>query len=150
MKCEINFFTENIPYVVRNKGVLRNWISKTIEQEGKTAGDINFILCDDALLSELNYKYLKHKTLTDILTFSLDEESDSLCGDIFISLQRVKENAAIFREGISKELHRVMIHGVLHLIGYNDATKQEKSEMRERENFYLNFLSLMEHPAKSV
>ncbi len=150
MNCEINFFTENISYVIRKKGVLRDWISKTIEQEGKTAGDINFILCDDALLSELNYKYLKHKTLTDILTFSLDEEGDSLCGDIFISLPRVKENATIFRERISNELHRVMIHGILHLAGYKDATKQEKSEMRERESFYLDLLSQMEQPAKSV
>ena len=140
MSCVINFFCENISYVVRKKGALRNWISRAIEREGKVGGDLNFILCDDDYLAELNFKYLKHKTLTDILTFSLDDETGGLCGDIFISLPRIRENAKKFNQLLEVELHRVMIHGVLHLIGYNDASKKEKDEMHRKEDFYLNLL----------
>jgi probable rRNA maturation factor len=146
MNCEINFFNESISYVIRKKGILRKWISTTIEREGKVGGELNFILCDDAFLSELNYKYLKHKTLTDILTFSFDDENGYLGGDIFISLPRVKENALKFNQRTEDELHRVMIHGVLHLIGYNDSSKQGKMEMRGRENFYLDLLKTESNP----
>jgi probable rRNA maturation factor len=137
MSGEINFFTENISYVIRYKGALKKWISDTIDMEGKVAGDLNFILCDDDFLSAMNFKYLRHKTLTDILTFSLDDENGRLCGDIFISLTRVRENAVKFHQKVEDELHRVMIHGVLHLIGYNDSAKSEKVEMRGKEDFYL-------------
>jgi probable rRNA maturation factor len=140
MSWEINFFSENISYVVRKKGALRKWISGAIEREGKVAGDLNFILCDDDYLAELNFKYLRHKTLTDILTFPLDDENGSICGDIFISLPRVRENAQKFNQRLEIELHRVMIHGVLHLIGYNDSSKTEKDEMHHKEDFYLNLL----------
>ena len=140
MNCEINFFNENITYILRSKDTLRQWILNTIEEEGKVAGDLNFIFCDDIFLSNLNFKYLKHKSLTDILTFSFEDESGHLCGDIFISIPRVKENAREFKQKLADELHRVMIHGVLHLIGYNDSSKQEKTMMREKENFYLSIL----------
>ena len=140
MSFGINFFTEGVSFVIRKKGLLRKWILNTIEQEGKVAGDINIILCDDMLLSELNLKYLKHKTLTDILTFTFDEECQKISGDIYISLPRVKENAALFDQRIEDELHRVMIHGVLHLTGYKDSTRNEKKEMRGREDFYLGLL----------
>ncbi len=138
--CEINFFNENISYVIRKKKALRNWISKTIEMEGRVAGSLNFILCDDDYLSAMNLKYLKHKSLTDILTFPTDEESGLLCGDIFISLTRVRENAILFDQRIEEELHRVMIHGIMHLIGYRDSSKREKEFMRRKEDFYLSVL----------
>jgi probable rRNA maturation factor len=142
MSCRINFFNENVSYVIRNKRLLRGWFSVTIEKEGKVAGDINFILCDDDFLSIMNFKYLRHKSLTDILTFSSDNKDGLLSGDIFISLTRVKENAMKFNQKLEDELHRVMIHGVLHLIGYNDATKKERGEMREREDFYLGLYKI--------
>lgn len=140
MSHSINFFSEKIVYTVRNKGVLRHWIARTIDQEGKVGGDINFIFCDDEYLSELNYKYLKHKTLTDILTFPVEDESGHLCGDIFISVPRIRENAVTYQQRTEVELHRVMIHGVLHLIGYADSSKQEKAQMRQKEDFYLENL----------
>ena len=140
MNCEINFFNESVSYVIRNKGELRKWILNTIEREGKVGREFNFILCNDSFLSELNFKYLKHKTLTDILTFSSDDKNGYLSGDIFISLQRVKENAVTFNQKTEDELHRVMIHGILHLIGYNDSSKQNKMEMTGKENYYLAML----------
>jgi rRNA maturation RNase YbeY len=141
MISEINFFTENIRYTVRKKRVLRRWILNTIEREGKISGDINFIFCDDIFLSELNYKYLKHSTLTDILTFPTDDENGQVCGDIYISIPRVKENAIKFQQSVEVELHRVMIHGILHLVGYNDSTKGEKKIMTSFENLYLSCLN---------
>lgn len=140
MSCEINFFNENLIYVIRKKKKLRNWLSNVVKIEGKVAGDLNFILCDDDFLSGLNYKYLKHKTLTDILTFSFEDESGILFGDIFISLPRVRENALKFDQKIEDELHRVMVHGILHLIGYKDMSRYDKLEMKSKENCYLDLL----------
>jgi probable rRNA maturation factor len=140
MTSDINFFTENISFVIRKKGILRKWISKTAAREGKVAGAINFILCDDELLAKMNVKYLKHNTLTDILTFSNDDNSRVLSGDIFISLPRVIENAGKYNQRIEEELHRVMIHGILHMAGYGDATKSEKQVMTDKEDFYLGLL----------
>ncbi|MCX6304282.1 MAG: rRNA maturation RNase YbeY [Bacteroidetes bacterium] len=136
MSARINFFLENVSYVVKKKAGLREWINTTIRQEGKAAGDINFIFCNDDYLLDLNIKYLKHNTLTDILTFSSGSDK-TVSGDIFISLPRVWENAVIFDQTMEEELHRVMIHGILHLTGYSDSTVQEKLMMREKENYYL-------------
>jgi len=139
----MNFFNENITIVLSNKRILRKWISEAIEREGKEAGDINFIFCNDDYLLELNFKYLKHNTLTDILTFSLDDEDGILCGDIYISLPRVKENAIKFNQKLQDEVHRIMIHGILHLAGYKDKTKREKFVMRIKEDYYLELLYSM-------
>jgi probable rRNA maturation factor len=140
MNCKINFFNERVSFEIHKKGELRKWIATTLEQEGKVAKVLNFIFCDDNYLAELNFKYLRHKTLTDILTFSLNEKDEVLNGDIFISIQRVRENAIKFEQKVEDELHRVMIHGILHLIGYKDKSKSEKIEMSEKENFYLAHL----------
>ena len=136
MSVRINFFLENVSYVVRNKTGLRGWINTTIRQEGKSAGELNFIFCNDDYLLDLNIKYLKHNTLTDILTFSSGSDK-TISGDIFISLPRVWENAVKFDQTMEDELHRVMIHGILHLTGYSDSTVQDKLLMREKENHYL-------------
>lgn len=144
MKSGINFFTENISYRIPGKQILRRWVVVCIEREGQIAGDINFILCDDELLSELNYKYLRHKTLTDILTFPVDDEESNISGDIYISLPRVRENAIKFNQNTRDELRRVMIHGILHLTGHHDSTPNEKLDMRKREDDYLEvFHSMM-------
>jgi probable rRNA maturation factor len=140
MSNDIFFFSEQVSYVIRNKIRLRKWISKTIEQEGQVSGDINFILCNDEIVTELNLKYLKHNTLTDVLTFQFEDERGLLSGDIYISIARVKENAKKYNQHLEDELHRVIIHSVLHLIGYKDSSARDKVEMRDKENFYLALL----------
>ena len=102
----------------------------------KRAGYVCFIFVSDQYLLEMNLKYLKHDTLTDVITFDYSE-GDVVSGDIFISVQRVKENAATFAVNFNEELHRVMIHGVLHLIGFGDKSKTESDVMRGKEDFYL-------------
>jgi rRNA maturation RNase YbeY len=136
----INFFNENTQFVLRDKRILRAWIKNAIELEGKIGRSLNFVFCDDDYLSELNIKYLKHNTLTDILTFPQEEKFNIISGDIFISIPRIKENALLYNVAFSEELHRVIIHGVLHLVGYKDSTKSEKAEMKGKEDFYLSKL----------
>ena len=99
----MNFFNEDINLVIRNKRIIRKWISESLEREGKEAGDINFIFCNDNYLSDLNVKYLKHKTLTDILTFSFNDERGILCGDIFINVPKVKEKSKKYNQKVQDE-----------------------------------------------
>ena len=148
----INFFSENISFsfpegmdTQKKNSDAEKKILSVIRKEKKKAGDINFIFCNDKLLLSLNKKFLKHDTLTDILTFQygspvgrdLKSRPTEVSGDIFISIPRVKENAKKYKATFENELLRVMIHGVLHLCGYKDKTKDEKKEMRTRENYYL-------------
>jgi rRNA maturation RNase YbeY len=140
MKGTINFFTEGIDFKIVDKRKLKRWIKNEIILEKSTPGSINFIFTSDSILQEYNYKYLKHKSLTDILTFPLTNISISVSGDIFISIDRVNANAKIFRIENLVELYRVMIHGILHLVGYNDKTVEDKRTMREREDQALNRL----------
>ena len=116
---------------------ISNWIEETIYTEKKTLGEITYIFCDDEYLLKKNQKYLPHETLTDIITFDYSEEN-TLSADIFISVERVKENALIFAVRFEKEIKRVIIHGVLHLIGYKDKSENEAQEMRNKEDFYLS------------
>ena len=109
------------------------WISRVAASEKIYLGPINYIFCDDAYLIDLNQKYLEHDTLTDIITFDYSDGS-SISGDIFISFERVEENAKEFRVNIKTELRRVMVHGLLHLLGYNDKEEKERAEMRAKEN----------------
>jgi len=104
---------------------------------GLKTGEINFVFCSDSFLLELNNKYLRHNTLTDILTFPDGDNKDIIGGDIYISVPRVRENAVELGELFEDELHRVMIHGVLHLCGFKDKTKLEKEEMRLMEDLCL-------------
>ncbi|NDK17978.1 MAG: rRNA maturation RNase YbeY [Zetaproteobacteria bacterium] len=119
-----------------NKKV-KNWIVKAILNENLKEGEVNYIFCDDIILSELNIKYLKHNTLTDIISFDYTI-GKIISGDIFISIERVKENAELFNTKYVDELHRVMIHGVLHYCGYKDKTDEEKTQMRSKEDYYLS------------
>ncbi|MCF6213330.1 MAG: rRNA maturation RNase YbeY [Flavobacteriaceae bacterium] len=118
-------------------GFIKEWISTCIKSENFKEGDLNYIFCDDAYLLEKNIKYLKHNILTDIISFDYTM-GKIISGDIFISVERVKENAFFFKADFKDELHRVMIHGVLHYCGYNDKTKQEKEQMRAKEDYYLS------------
>lgn len=116
-----------------------NWIKKCIEKEEGELGEINYIFCDDDYLHKINVEFLQHDTLTDIISFdySLGKE---VGGDIFISIERVKENAEEFNVSFENELHRVMIHGILHYLGFKDKTQEEKEVMRTKENECLEIL----------
>lgn len=130
----VHFFSEDIPFKLPNIRNTTHWIKAVITREGKELGSLNFIFCSDSYLLEVNQQYLNHNTLTDIITFDGREEADQIAGDIFISVDRVKENASKFGVTFLDELHRVIIHGVLHLIGYNDKKPKQKELMREKES----------------
>lgn len=132
----INFSTVETDYNLKNKLKVKNWVKTILEAERKVAGDITYIFCNDDYLGSMNEKYLKHNTLTDIITFDYSEKG-KLSGDIFISIERVKENAESFNTTFSAELGRVMAHGVLHLSGYKDKSAEDKKVMRGKEDLYL-------------
>jgi len=132
----ITFSVLEIRYNLKKKLDVRNWIKSIAHSEYKVAGDIAFIFCSDEYLGKMNEQYLKHHTLTDIITFDYSE-AGKVSGDIFISIDRVKENALSFGNSFDQELGRVMAHGVLHLCGYKDKTAEEKKVMRSREDFCL-------------
>jgi len=132
----IQFHTET-DFNLRNEEQYASWISQAILKMEKEEGDINYIFCDDAYLLKINQKYLNHNTLTDIISFDYSDY-DVISGDIFISVERVAENAKVFNVSFEKELQRVLIHGILHYAGFNDKTKEEKQEMRLQENLYIS------------
>ncbi len=130
-------FHSETNFQLKQKMAVKKWIKETIVKEGKTTKDINFIFCDDYFLHEKNIAYLGHDTFTDIITFDYSDR-DLISGDIFISIDRVRENAPINNAPFENELSRVIIHGILHLLGYKDKGKKEKEIMREKEDFYLS------------
>jgi probable rRNA maturation factor len=132
----ISFSVVETTYNLKNKLKVRNWVKSILETEGKQPGDITYVFCNDEYLGSMNEKYLKHITLTDIITFDYSEKG-KLSGDIFISIDRVTENAGTFNTTLNQELGRVMAHGVLHLSGYKDKTPEDKKMMRGKEDFYL-------------
>ena len=132
----ISFSVAETNYNLKNKLKVRSWVKSILETEGKTAGEITYVFCNDEYLGGMNEKYLKHNTLTDIITFDYSEKG-RLSGDIFISIERVAENAGSFGTTLNQELGRVMAHGVLHLSGYKDKTPEDKKMMRSKEDFYL-------------
>jgi len=128
----ISFFSES-SFKLESSEKVAEWVAKVISAEGYELGDISYIFCDDEYLLKINQQFLDHDTLTDIISFdySLGKQ---LHGEIYISEERVRENAKEFNETFSDELHRVIIHGVLHYCGYKDKTEADKQAMREREN----------------
>ena len=138
----IQFHTQDLPFTIKNKTVLKRWISSTIEKKKRTVGQLNFVFCSDSFLLSMNKQYLQHDTYTDIITFDYSSEDKGLpvSGDIYISIERVKENAVKFSKAFENELHRVIIHGTLHLLGYKDKTKAAKEEMTKQEDLCLKAL----------
>ena len=136
----IQYCSEDISIPKIQKRKITRWIKETITLEGKVTGDISFIFCSDAYLLEVNKQYLNHDYFTDIITFDY-VENNVISGDIFISCDRIRENAEEFKTGFDNELSRIIIHGVLHLLGYKDKSKKEKLLMTDKEDFYLNILS---------
>jgi probable rRNA maturation factor len=137
MAIPVFFFEEDTAFKPKNKAKLREWLKATVIAEGYTLSELNYIFCSDTYLLAMNQQYLDHDTYTDVITFDNSELADVIVGDIFISIDRIRENAAQFSGNETDELHRVMIHGALHLLGYKDKSKADKSLMTEKENFYL-------------
>lgn len=131
----ILFSSAGITFSLKNKNYIKKAILAVIRKERKKEGDVSFTFCNDKFLLALNKKFLKHNTFTDIITFQYP--SDKLTGEIFISIPRVKENAKKFKVSVENELHRVIIHGVLHLCGYKDKSISQKKEIRRKEDYYL-------------
>jgi rRNA maturation RNase YbeY len=134
----ISFSYQTEDFYLSDPGRLKKWLKQSIQAEGKLTGEIHFVLCSDSYLYKINNKYLKHNTLTDIITFPNSANPSIISGDIFISIERVRENASTLHITIEDELSRVLIHGILHLIGYNDHSKAEKLQMRAKEDYYLH------------
>jgi probable rRNA maturation factor len=139
----IDFNFENIEIFPLPKKKIREWINFIIENERKLPGNINFIFCDDETLLEYNRNYLRHDTLTDIITFDYSDIMNNVSGDIFISKERVDDNAHELNIPSNIELLRVICHGVLHLVGYKDKNGMQKEIMRGREDFYLEKFSVI-------
>ncbi len=125
-------FNYETDFEFSNEGRYSEWLSQVIMSEGKKEGDINFILCDDDYLHKINLEYLDHDTLTDVISFDYCVGNE-LHGDIFISIERVRENAVEFAVPFNDELLRVMVHGILHYCGYGDKTEVDEKIMREKE-----------------
>ena len=131
-----NFETE---FSLESEDIISTWISEVIINEDCKEGELNYIFCDDEYLHKLNIEFLDHDTLTDIISFDYSVGKE-LHGDVFISVDRVKDNAEDLDVNFNDELHRVMIHGVLHYCGYKDKSDEESKVMRAKEDFYLNKL----------
>jgi probable rRNA maturation factor len=132
-----NYETE---FKLDNESQLADWITGVIKEEGCTLEEVNYIFCDDAYLHKLNVEFLNHDTLTDIISFDYSV-GKSIQGDVFVSIERVIDNAKDFGVLMNDELHRVMVHGILHYCGYKDKSKTEANLMRSKENHYLAQLS---------
>lgn len=132
----VRFFFEN-KFTLKNRKAIKLWLDQVAKNEKKSIEGVNYIFCDDDYLLEKNIKYLKHNTLTDIISFDYSQ-GDALLGDVFISTERVSENAVTLGVEEIKELHRVMVHGLLHYCGYKDKTLKEKELMRNKEDYYLS------------
>ena len=130
----VNFFCEDIAFKLPKPRKTIAWIKQVVSDEGFKLKSIAFVFCSDPYLNQINVQYLDHDTYTDIITFDNSEEDDEVEGDIFISVERIKENSQNLKQSFQEEVHRVMIHGVLHLLGYKDKTKNERSEMRSKED----------------
>jgi probable rRNA maturation factor len=135
----ITFQNQSISFKLKEKARLKSWIKAVTETEKHVLGDINYIFCSDDELLEINVQHLNHNTYTDIITFDYTE-GKKINSDIFISVDRVEENAKKFKVPFEEELHRVMIHGILHLCGYKDKTKTDAELMRKKENGALKLL----------
>src|SRR5690606_35156958 len=122
----IHFFTEDTTYHIKQKLALKHWIKAATASEGFKIGEINVVLCSDTYLLAINQQYLHHDTYTDIVTFDNSEQEDTIAGDICIRVDRVQENALKFAVPERDELHRVIIHGILHLCGYGDKKREDK------------------------
>ena len=136
----ISFDSNYDGFHLENKSIFQSWLKDVIINEDKIPGDIHYIFLSDSGLLKINKQFLNHHDFTDIITFPLSESKKIIRGEIYISLDRVKENASLIKVDLYREIARVLVHGVLHLLGYNDHSEEEKYEMRSKEDYYLNLL----------
>ncbi|MEG1607666.1 MAG: rRNA maturation RNase YbeY [Mucinivorans sp.] len=133
----ITFTSIDLPHTLAHSRAVKQWLKEVILAEGHTLGDVSIAWCSDDYILSSNVQYLGHNYPTDIITFG-DNQGNIISGDLLISLETVKRNGEVFGEGFHVEQLRVMVHGVLHLCGYDDHTPEEQKVMREKENFYIN------------
>lgn len=133
----ISYFTEDTDFRFKGRALNNRWLRMVAESEIKRVGDLSIIFCSDNYILDVNMRYLQHDYFTDIITFDYCE-GNRLSGDLFISVDSVRENALFYGTEFSDELNRVMVHGLLHLIGYDDHTEEEQKTMREKEDYYLS------------
>ena len=138
----VSYFYENTSYLFKGKVKNNYWLRTVAESEIRRLGDLNIIFCSDNYILGINQQYLGHDYFTDIITFDYCK-GDKLSGDLFISVDSVRENAMEFNQTFERELDRVMVHGILHLIGYDDHTKVQQKEMRAKEDYYLSLKDVM-------
>ena len=139
----VSYFFEDIKFSFKGRRENNAWLKAVAESEVKRLGSINIIFCSDNYILDVNQRYLGHDYFTDIITFDYCED-DVLSGDLFISIDTVRENAGFYKaDSFENELQRVMVHGLLHLIGYDDHTPEQQKVMREKENYYLDFRTKM-------
>ena len=137
----ISFQVQDVELILKQKNKIRSWIVEAIKNEGKKIGDITYIFCSDEYLLGMNQQYLQHDDYTDVITFDYTEK-ERVSGDIFISVERILDNSTQLNTAIEDELHRVMIHGVMHLCGYKDKKPRERANMTKKENQYLELFQL--------
>ncbi len=140
----VSYFLQDIDFVFKHKRLNNSWLKLVAESEIKKLGNINIIFCSDNYILDVNVKYLGHDYFTDIITFDYCEK-DILSGDLFISIDTVRDNAEFYKTEFNDELNRVIVHGLLHLIGYDDHTPEEQKIMREKENYYLELRNHIDH-----
>lgn len=137
----VRFFSQSLPFKISKPKKIKSWILQTYENEHVNKNiDLNIVFCTDEELLEINQSYLNHDFYTDIITFPLDEDEKQLEAELYISLERVKENSNTLNVSFELELYRVIIHGVLHLCGYDDTDNHNKEIMRDKESYYLSKL----------
>ena len=136
----IHFFTEDISFSLNRRSALTSWLKNILSTHNFHLKSLNYIFCSDEYLANINRKYLNHDFFTDIITFDNSESSDEIEGDVFISIERVRENSERIGTGFCQELYRAVVHGLLHLIGFDDKTEADRLLMREREDACLSLL----------
>jgi len=138
---DILFFYEDINFKLTRIGIIRMWLSHVAKNESYRLSGLNYIFCSDEYLLDMNKSYLDHHDYTDIITFDNSEKENIVNGDIFISIDRANENANQLKLTIDQEIHRLLVHGLLHLLGYKDKSKKDKTLMTEKEDYYLSLLT---------
>lgn len=141
----IHYYSHDINFTLKHKRTVSNWIKEIIVSHNRIVGSINFIFTNDSYLLEMNKKYLSHNYYTDVITFDTSSYSDSdnsllISGDVFISVDSVNSNASIYNQSFSNEMYRVIIHAILHLIGFDDLSDSQQKEMTKQENIALSKL----------
>ena len=138
----VNYYFEDTAFKLKAKTKIKNWLKLVAESEVYTLGNVSVIFCSDNYILDINQRFLQHDYFTDIITFDYSEGS-KISGDLFISVDSVKENSIEYGTDFEDELHRVIVHGILHLIGYDDHTDEEIKIMRSKENYYLSLYDLL-------